>query len=29
VAAFGYLIAVRIVGRGAEAPVEELTGAAS
>ena len=29
VAAVGYLIAVRIVGRGAEAPVEELTGAAS
>jgi NCS1 family nucleobase:cation symporter-1 len=29
VAAVGYLIAVRIVGRGAEVPVQELTGAAS
>jgi nucleobase:cation symporter-1, NCS1 family len=29
VAAVGYLIAVRIAGRGAEVPIEELTGAAS
>jgi hypothetical protein len=29
VAAVGYLIAVRIVGRGAEVPVQELTGASS